>query len=276
VSLAEAEAAGVAFAGSMGAGSLAQLRAVPAEELLEATGGWGGPRFPIAVDGHFFPLPPAQVYAEGGQAEVPLLLGWNSEEMGWGFLLGQREPTPAAYREVIRELYPRAADEILALYPGTTRDQVTASATDLAGDRFIALGTWRWFELHRRTGGAPVYRYLFTRPRPPAKASPGQPAATGAVHSAEIEYALGNLDTHPAYAWTEDDHRVSETFRGFVVNFVRAGDPNGPGLPEWPAASAAPEGDSAVMVIDVESRAEPAPHRKRYELLDRLDGPGGE
>ena len=96
--------------------------------------------------------------------------------------------------------------------------------------------------------------------------------ATGAVHSAEIEYALGNLDTHPVYAWTADDYAVSETMMGFFVRFIHTGDPNGPGLPEWPAASAAPDGTSAVMVIDVESDAIPEPDRARYELLDRIEG----
>lgn len=192
--------------------------------------------------------------------------------MTWRALFGGSEPTPETYAETVR-----------GLYPGATRDEVVASATDLAGDRFIGSSTWKWFDLHRQTGGAPVYRYYYVHPRPPLRSggaeglaggvvedAPPQPPATGAVHSAEIEYALGNLDTHPVYAWTDDDYRVSETLMGYVVNFIRTGDPNWPGLPAWLAASAAPGEASAVMVIDVESGAVQEPHRDRYELLDRL------
>lgn len=281
VPLADAEAAGVRFAGAVGAASLADLRAVSAEDLLDAASqmAW----FSATLDGRVYPEPPVETYAAGRQAQVPLLLGWNSEEMSWRALFGGREPTPEAYAEIVRFLYPDDADEVLALYPGETEEQVIASATDLAGDRFIGLSTWTWYDLHRQTGGAPVYRYYYAHPRPPLKGggasglaggvvegAEAPPPATGAVHSAEIEYALGNLDTHPVYAWTADDYAVSETMMGYFVRFIHTGDPNGPGLPEWPAASAAPGSTSAVMVIDVESGAIPAPHRARYELLDRL------
>ena len=280
VPLEAGEAAGSQFAAGLGAAGLEALRAVPADTLLQtaARGAW----FMATVDGRVYTEPPVETFRAGRQADVPLLVGWNSEEMTWRALFGPREPTPEAYAEVVRGLYLDHADEVLALYPGATRDEVIASATDLAGDRFIGFSTWRWFDLHRRTG-APVYRYYYAHPRPPlegggaeglaggvVEGAEPQPPATGAVHSAEIEYALGNLDTHPVYAWTDDDYAVSETMMGYFVNFIRTGDPNGPGLPEWPAASADPDGTSAVMVIDVESGAVPEPHRARYELLERL------
>ena len=79
-----------------------------------------------------------------------------------------------------------------------------------------------------------MYRYFYSRPRPamrPEKGTTG--AALGAAHSAEIEYALGNLATNEVYAWTPDDYKVSETFQGYIENFVKTGDPNGAGLPAW-------------------------------------------
>ncbi|PAP75620.1 carboxylesterase/lipase family protein [Rubrivirga marina] len=285
VSLDDAEAAGVRFAESVGAAALAELRAVPAADLLAAASAPGVPWFSATLDGRVYPEPPAETFAAGRQAQVPLLVGWNSEEMTWRMILGGAEPTPEAYAGAVRFLYPDHADEVLALYPGTTEAEVVESATALAGDRFIAHSTWRWFDLHRRTGGAPVYRYYYAHPRPPLRGggasglaggvvegAEAPPPATGAVHSADIEYALGNLDTHPVYAWTADDYAVSETMMGFFVRFIHTGDPNGPGLPAWPAASAAPDGTSAVMVIDVESDAIPEPDRARYELLERIAG----
>ncbi len=283
VPLAEAEAAGARFAEAVGAASLAELRAAPAARLLEVAAEM--PWFSATLDGRVYAEPPAETYAAGRQAAVPLLVGWNSEEMTGRALTGGAAPTPEVYAGAVRFLYPDHADEVLALYPGGTEAEAAASATDLAGDRFIGHSTWRWFELHRQTSGEPVYRYYYAHPRPPLTGGGGeglaggvvegaapQPPATGAVHSAEIEYALGNLDTHPVYAWTDDDYTVSETMMGFFVRFVHTGDPNGPGLPTWPAASAAPDGASAVMVIDVESGAVPEPDRARHELLERIAG----
>jgi para-nitrobenzyl esterase len=94
------------------------------------------------------------------------------------------------------------------------------------------------------------------------------PPARGAVHSAEIEYALGNLASNRVYAWTPDDYKVSEVMQGYFANFIKKGDPNGPGLPKWPAV----KGGGAVqfMRLDVDSRVEDDKHRARYLFLDQF------
>ena len=287
ISLAEAEANGLAFAAKVGADSLAALRALPAEKLLEATAGLGAQRFSAVVDGYFLPKLAAATLAAGEQASVPLMVGWNSEEMNARAILGADEPTPASFARAVEKLYGDGAAEVLRLYRAETDEEALQSATDLAGDRFIAYSTWKWSDLHGRTGGAPVYRYLYCRPRPAMVPEMGDavaglaggvvtgaeakanrvPPARGAVHSADIEYAMGNLATNRVYAWTADDYRVSETLLGYYANFVKTGDPNGPGLPEWPAAN---RGETVqVMRLDVESGVEPERHRERYLFLDR-------
>ena len=287
-SRAEMEQSGVAFAERVGAPSLQALRALSAMELLEASAQPGMPRFSASVDGYFFPRSPAEIYAAGEQAHVPLLVGWNSEEMNYRALLGPNEPTPENFAKVVRELYGDRADEVLRLYPAATPEETIQSATDLAGDRFIGYSTWKWADLHGQTGEAPVYRYYYAHPRPPMRPEMGDavpglaggvvrgqeaqanrpPPPTGAVHSAEIEYAMGNLATNPVYAWTEDDHRVSEVLQGYFANFIETGDPNGAGLPRWPALDG---GDAPVtfMRIEVDSRAEPERQRERYLFFDR-------
>ena len=288
VPLAQAEADGTKFAAEVGAASLAALRALSTERLMEATAKQPFGRFPIAVDGYFFTEPPHETYAAGRQARVPLLVGWNSEEMTWRFLLGGDEPTPENYEKVVRKLYGARAEEALRLYPAKTREEVLEAATDLAGDRFIGYSTWKWFDLHTRTSGRHVYRYLYAHPRPPmvpemGDARPGlaggvvrgqnpgavaMPPARGAVHSAEIEYALGNLASNKVYAWTPDDYKVSELLQGYFANFIRKGDPNGPGLPKWPAVT---RGSAVrVMRLAVDSRAEADKHRARYLFLDQF------
>jgi len=269
VTLEEGEKAGVALATAVGASSLAALRQMPASDLLEAAAKRGIPRNSVTIDGYFLTKAPADVFAAGEQAHVPLLAGWNSQESGAAGVLGQNEPTPEGYAKALRALFGDRADEALKLYPGTTNEEVQQSATDLASDRFIAFSTWKWTDAHGRTGGKPVYRYFYSRPRPAMK--PGQGTAgpaRGAAHSAEIEYALGNLATNEVYAWTPDDYKVSEIFQGYVANFVKAGDPNGPGLPSWPAAN---KGDEVkVLHLDVVTQAESDTRRARYLFLDRF------
>ena len=95
-----------------------------------------------------------------------------------------------------------------------------------------------------------------------------RPAARGAVHSAEIEYAMGNLATNKTYAWTPDDYKVSEVMQNYFANFIKTGNPNGSGLPNWPALTS--KGPAQYMRIDVNSRAETEAHRDRYQIMDQF------
>jgi para-nitrobenzyl esterase len=272
VPLADVEKAGTDFAIAVKADSLSALRAIPAAELLEAAAKPGMPRFPFAVDGYFLPKTVAEIFAAGQQAHVPLLAGWNSQENPASAVLGRgADPTPENFAKAVRTLFKDRADEVLKLYPGTTAEELTQSATDLASDRFIAFSTWKWIDQHAKTGGKPVYRYYYSRPRPamnPGKGTAGP--ARGAAHSAEIEYAMGNLATNEVYAWTPDDYKVSDTMQAYFANFVKRGDPNGGSLPKWPLVG---KGDDVqVMHVDVNTRAEPDRLRPRYLLLDQIYG----
>jgi len=275
IALSQAEKAGADFASGLNATSLAALRALDSQQILEPAtkGGFASiGRFPISIDGYFFPEDPASIYAAGKQAHVPLLVGWNTEEMTWRFLMSGREPTRENYEARVSELYGARADEALKMYSASTREEVIDVATDLAGDRFIAYSTWKWAELHGKTGGKPVYRYLYARVRPAIKAGTANamPPARGAVHSAEIEYAMGNLSSNTTYAWTPDDYKVSKVMQEYFANFIKKGDPNGKDLPSWPVAnhSSGAADTPRIMRIDVDSRAEPDKNRPRYLFLD--------
>ena len=106
-----------------------------------------------------------------------------------------------------------------------------------------------------------MYRYYYTRARP---------GDTGAAHSAEIEYALGNLDGNKAYAWTPEDRALSKQMQRYFANFIKTGNPNGRGLPKWPRAVPGP--GSPVMLLDVEPRAIAAPDDARFEFQDAVAG----
>ena len=286
VPLLEGEQSGVKFADAINVTSLAALRAMPADQLLEATAKPGLPRFSPTVDGYFFPKAPADIFAAGEQAHVPLLAGSNSEESGYFGILGRETPTVENYRKALQRLYNDKADEVFKLYPAANETEVMDAAQDLASDRFIAYSTWKWVDLSTKTGGKPTYYYLYARPRPAMRAEMGnaapglaggvvtgaaataanqRPKARGAVHSAEIEYAMGNLDSNKVYAWAPEDQQVSKTMQAYFANFIKTGNPNGAHLPNWPKFDT-----NQRMMIDVNTRAEADKVRARYQFLDQF------
>ncbi|WP_321472400.1 carboxylesterase/lipase family protein [uncultured Paludibaculum sp.] len=267
--LEQSEQAGVKFAATQKAESLAALRAIPADKLLDATKANRGD-FRPNIDGYYFPTAAADIYAAGKQAHIPLLAGWNSDESPYQALMANAKEklTVQRFTEDARTRYKDAADAFLKVYTATSDEDALKSARALGGDMFIAYGTWRWINAHARTSGSPVYQYVFDRVRPPLPGANmgGIPATMlGAVHASEIEYVFGALDSNKNFAWQPDDHKVSDLMRSYWTNFAKTGDPNGPGLPKWPAYNAA---DNQVMHLDVDAKAQPETTRGRYEFLE--------
>jgi para-nitrobenzyl esterase len=285
ISLAEGEKNGLEFATKAGFPSLKQLRALSTRELYEIYTESQRFGFPIVIDGYFLTKSISDIFKAKEQAQVPLLLGWNSAEIpGMAFMQGLPY-SEENFTKKVKEVYPIDAEEVLKLYPHGTEKEVEWSATALGSDRFINYSTWKWFDLHRKNSRQPVYRYLYSKLRPPlvdhSKESgfaggtvqrdsnaPKMPPAIGAPHACEIEYCMGNLDLVKDYAWTQDDYKVSETMQNYFANFIITGNPNGDKLPEWPAAEAN-DATPPVMIIDVESKAVDAKDDARYVFLDR-------
>jgi para-nitrobenzyl esterase len=264
------EQRGVKFATALGANTLADLRALPADTVLQGALTGGDWSFRPTTDGYFFPKAVSAVFAAGEQSHVPLLAGWNSDEVRVYQTFGTKRPTRESFVAQVREQFGADADAALALYPASGDDEAVRSAGDLADDLFIVYSTWKWIEAHRATGASPVYRYLFEEPVPPVPGTivnGATPTARdiGARHAGEIEYVFGQLDSVNA-AWQPADRKVSETMMKYWTNFARTGNPNGPGVPKWPRYKAS--AGNPVQHIGAQIHAEPETQRVRWEFLD--------
>jgi para-nitrobenzyl esterase len=241
----------------LGVKSLAELRAMPTDKILAAVKSKPG-GFPPSIDGRLLTEPVPDTYAAGKQAHVPLLAGWNRDE---GSFLAMRGMTAEQWKAMAAGLFKDRAAESLKLYPGDTDAQALRSAIDYGSDAFIALSTWRWLEAHRKTGESPVYRYHLELPSPPSKFHPG----SFAFHSDDIEYVFGTLDTRPDSVWRPEDRKLSDEMMSYWTNFAKNGDPNGPGLPEWPKYG---KGDELIH-LDSTITSGPDLLRPRYEFLEK-------
>jgi para-nitrobenzyl esterase len=268
--LAEAEQKGLRLAEMAGVKSLAELRKLSAQQLLDACAGHDREVFTTNVDGYFFPKSPLAIYTAREQAQVPLLVGWNSMEGNYTAILGKDTPTIDNFKTAVQKMYGDKAADALEVYYAATDADVEQAATDLASDRFIGFSTWKWSDAHSR-GKKPVYRYLYCHPRPSAHTAPGtppKPPAKGAGHSWEIEYALGNLSSNHVYNWQPEDYTLSQLMQSYFVNFIKKGNPNGQGLPAWHPATGGAR--SEVMLIDVNTREEEENHRGRYLFMGQF------
>ena len=296
-SLAEAEKAGVDMMRRMGYKNVKEMRKVPAEVLMKQANVRNVPVYNI--DNHFLTEQPFATYAAGRQMRVPLLVGGNSLEMSpaayFGYItMSGREITMEDIARTASGMFGDNTDEMLSLYGITAPDDIYKQpGIDLCGDLFLAYSTWRWGNIHNATSGQPVYRYLYSRERPKmmiegkvAGLAGGVkdkteaeevvenkiPEIHGAVHSADIEYAMGNLPTNRVYDWQPEDYMVSDIFMGYYANFVKTGNPNGIGLPQWlPLDNSDSPG---FMVIDVKTRMEKdAGAERRYRRMNEIFTP---
>ena len=287
LSLKDAEKQGVEKLKELGLKNIADARNMSADELLAKTQSGGLASY--CLDGYFFTEDPTDAYFNGHQQKVPLLVGRNSLEMSPQAYLGGKAPTLENFRPALEAAFGDKTDEAMRMYGlNTDRDVLGKPGVDFASDQFIAYGTWLFGYLHAKTSGQPVYRYCFTRPRPEMRNKdlvaglaggvqkkgdddvmtiPQNDVFKGAVHSADIEYAMGTLPTNRVYDWQPDDYRVSDQFINYYANFIKTGNPNGLGLANWTSITGKEQPTQLILDVDSYETYDPAFEQRNLWLM---------
>ncbi len=223
--LADAEQDGLQVMESLGATSLAELRAMDAS--MFSARGLGGSSWPV-VDGYVIPGNQSELYAEGKYNDIPVLIGYNSDEGASFSFFGN---SPEAYVESTKLRYGPYADALLQAYPYTEEDGGKQSR-DLMRDAAFGWQTWKWARLQTQTGKSKVFLYYFDQhPDYPA----GDPNfGHGSYHGQDVNYVFQHMD---GFERPDTDRPLSEIIGKYWVNFAKYGDPNGTDVPFWPQFS---------------------------------------
>ena len=237
LTLAEAETMGGQFGRTVGKPSIAALRAMSAEDLLEASLKTPAATTTAIIDGWFLPQDIHDIYARGKQNDIPILTGGTNDEGAVGGLGVEAARTPdtvAAYTAWVRQIFGARADAMLKAYPARTDAQAAIAYHDAYRDINFAIHR-TWAQMQSLTGKSPVYLYRFSHVPPHPEPNGINPVApVGAVHSSDVRYVFNTL-RFKDYAWTETDRKVADMLGTYWTNFARGMNPNGAGLASWPA-----------------------------------------
>lgn len=257
----------VARCGVSATADAAALRAIEVDRLVQVSPTLALPKrepsiaavhLPMGpvVDGHVLLEDPNVAFAAGRVHPVPLLIGHTRDEFTLFLMMIQVPKDEVGYRRVLAREFGEQSERILALYPpGASAKAIRAASVQLMTDLVYGTQTRHCAQWHAARGQA-TYKFLFARENPMAL-----PFAAGAHHGCDVPYVFG-LDNA---TWREWDRELAEITMRYWVNFATSGNPNGAGLPAWPAYDLATRrtlelGDRVTVLADY-----------RKEHLDLLD-----
>lgn len=253
--LGQAEKAGIEYAQKQNLSSIAELREVPADQLPMGMGMGGA--WPI-VDGYVIPDDQFKLYEAGKYNDMPVLIGYNSDE-GLSFSPGR---SPEEYRANVKRRFGPFAEELMEVYP-VGENSVPRSARNLLRDAAFGWHTWSWARLQNQTGKSPVYFYIFDQHADFPEDSPQ--ADHGTPHGVDVAYVFQNLDRNNPKT-TQGDLEIMEAMGTYWTNFAKTGNPNGNGLPDWPVYTSS---NSQVMYLVSKPYLGEVPDENALQVLDR-------
>lgn len=248
----EAEKAGLAFMIKVKASNIKELRNIPAEELIAAGG-----RFSPVSDGYVIPFDLMREFKNDRFNDVPFIAGWVT---GDGSLMGSKSMTPEKYKQQAIDKYGDKAPEFLKLFPGNNREEIEAKLKDLSLMQFAALPAYRWAEFSKNKG------YLYEFSHVPVD-KPGFPDY-GAFHTSEVPFALHTLHMWKR-PWRAIDYAVEKNMSQYWANFVKYGNPNGLGVPDWRNYD---KTTGNIMEIGDQSMLTPGLYKTEFEFLENASG----
>lgn len=225
-----------------GDGSLASMRAASPEQLLAAatTSGWAS-QSRIVVDGWVLPQNPSEIFATGGQAQIPIMIGSLGNEGNELFPMNAALTIGELEQSLSRMFNTQHIEQLKRLYAQQLNQSPGFAQREINTDLFMAYGMRRWARLHQAIQQT-AYLYFMDHNPPafrlynpgnPDLQLPEGPRSQGAYHSGDLAYVFGNTRL-VGHDWEDTDHALSDTIVGYWTNFAKHGDPNGEGLPEWP------------------------------------------
>lgn len=248
--------AGERFAARAGAKTIAELRAMPAEDLLKV------PFYPqFNIDGFALAKSPYDAYAANENNDVDILVGANADEGQW--FLAETDVTVATFSDVLAQTFPRWLIWLVGAKPGANDEEARASAAAFETDMRFRWDMWSWAR-HAAAGRRKVYFYQFSKAPPFREDDPY--FGLGATHGMEMPYVFDHLDQQ-AFEWTAEDRELASVIPSYWTNFAKTGDPNGDGLPHWPEFAAEPD---QVMNLGEEISPVLIPDRDRLQRIDHI------
>jgi len=241
-----AEATGSAFLAKLGVKGIAEARKLSADTIQSATG--GGMAFRPVADGYVLSSDMRTLYRQGRFNDTPVLLGHTSDEtLAFG---GSHPVTPADFEKQIQEQFGAQAPAVLSVYPHATDADAVKAARHVRNDTSFGWNMWTWAREQSEHGKGKVFSYYYDNHGPQAE---------GSGHGSDVPFHFQTLAVRRTPG--KEDLALSEMISSYDVNFAKTGDPNGKGLPPWPAFT---DQNQQVMVFDA------APGARTYPLLDKV------